>query len=146
MKDNPTENVGLKAEKSETQFERKVIPIIEEKAFIEKKVVETGKVRISKRVSEHEKIIDEPLLQEEVTVERVSVNQFVDAPPEVRMENDTMIIPVVEERIILQKRLFVVEELRVKKQVIESHKPQTVTLLKEEVDVTRSSEIENSDN
>ena len=146
MTENLTKNKGLNNEQSEKQFERTVIPIIEEKAFVEKKVVETGKVRISKRITEHETVIDEPLLQEEVSVERLPVNQFVDAPPEVRMEGDTMIIPIVEERVVLQKRLFVVEELHVKKQVIESHKPQTVTLLKEEVSVKRSGENENSDN
>ena len=115
------------------------IPIIEEKAFVEKRIVETGKVLISKRVSEHEEIIDEPLLHEQVSVERIAVNQFVEAHPEIRHHGDTMIIPVVEERLVVSKRLFLVEELHVKKQVIETHQPQQVTLLKTEVDVKRSS-------
>ncbi len=121
-----------------------IIPVIEEKAFIEKQVVETGKVRISKRVSEHEKVIDEPLLNEKVTVERVPVNQYVDEPPQVRHEGDTMFIPVVEEHLVFHKRLFLVEELRVKKQIVETHQPQSVTLRKEEIDVRRIAENENS--
>lgn len=115
-----------------------IIPIIEEEAVVEKRVVETGKVLISKRVSEHEEIIDEPLLHEQVSVERVAVNQFVEGHPEIRYDGDTMIIPVVEERLVVSKRLFLVEELHVKKQVIETHQPQQVTLLKTEVDVKRS--------
>lgn len=126
-------------------LENAVIPIIEEKAVFGKKVVETGKVIISKRVSEHEKTIDEPLLHEEVSVERVAVNQFVDTPPEIRHEGDTMIIPVVEEQLVIKKRLFLVEELHVRKQVVESHQPQKITLLKEEVEVKRSAVSENSD-
>lgn len=136
-------NERLNDERSERQIENAVIPIIEEEATVDKKIVETGKVRISKRISEREKIVDEPLLQEEVSVERVAVNEFVESVPEIRREADTIIIPVVEERVILQKRLVLVEELHVKKQVIEAHKPQRVTLLKEEVDVKRLNEIEN---
>ncbi len=128
-----------------TRTEDSVIPIIEEKAVFGKEIVETGKVVISKRVSEHEKIIDEPLLHEEVSIERVAVNQFVDTPPEIRHEGDTMIIPVIEEQLVLKKRLFLVEELHVRKQVVESHQPQKITLLKEEVEVKRSAASENSD-
>lgn len=130
---------------SEIKFddEKLVIPIIEEEAFLDKRVVETGKVRISKRISEREETIDEPLFREEVTVERVSVNQYVDQMPQVRHEGDVMIIPVVQEQLVMQKRLVLVEELRVRKQVIETHQPQSVTLRREEVDVRRIAETEN---
>lgn len=122
------------------QSEGMVIPIIEERAVVDKKIVETGKVIISKRVSEHEKLIDEPLLQEQVSVERVPVNQFVESHPETRQDGDTLIVPVVEEQLILKKRLFLVEELHIKKQTVETHQPEKVTLLKEEVDVKRAAD------
>lgn len=115
-----------------------VIPVIQEQVTFDKQVVETGQVRILKRVIEHEELVDVPLFREQVDVERVPVNQFVDAAPQVRQEGDTMIIPVVQEQIFYQKRLLLVEELRVKKQLIEEHKPQPVTLLKEEIEITRS--------
>lgn len=123
--------------------ERLVIPVIEEEVTIGKHVVETGKVRISKQISEREELVDVPLLREEVTVERVPVNLFVEELPPIRHEGDTMIIPVVEEQVIVQKKLMLVEELRVRKQIVETHQPQTVTLLKEEISVTRSAENEN---
>jgi len=127
----------------ELNDEKLVIPIIAEEAFLDKRVVETGKVRISKRISEHEELIDEPLFREEVTVERVPVNKYVDQPPQVRHEGDVMIIPVVQEQLVMQKRLVLVEELRVRKQVVETHQPQSVTLRREEVDVRRITETEN---
>lgn len=127
----------------ETSDEKIVIPVVEEQAFINKQVVETGKVRISKRVSQHEELIDEPLLREEVTVERIPINQYVDQTPQVRQEGDIMIIPVVQEQIVMQKRLVLVEELRVRKQIIETHQPQSVTLRKETVDVIRIAEPSN---
>lgn len=116
---------------------KKVIPVIEEKIEIDKKVVETGKVVISKKITEREEIIDEPLLHEEVSVERVPINEFIETVPETRRDGETMIIPVVEERLVVSKRLFLVEELRVKKQSVETHQPQKVVLLKEEADVKR---------
>ncbi len=142
--DQNSEDVAVDKFSSEIKpdDEKLVIPIIEEEAFLDKRVVETGKVRISKRISEHEELIDEPLFREEVTVERVPVNQYVDQPPQVRHEGDVMIIPVVQEQLVMQKRLVLVEELRVRKQVIEIHQPQSVTLRREEVDVRRITEAE----
>lgn len=137
----PAETVSAENEEYDKTL---VIPVIEEKAFIDKQIVETGKVRISKRVSEHEEVIDEPLHVEKVIVERIPVNQYVDESPQVRHEGDTMIIPVVEEQIVIQKRLVLVEELRVRKQIVETHEPQSVTLRKEEIDVKRIAETENS--
>lgn len=121
----------------ETGNERLVIPVIEEQVTIDKQVIETGKVRISKRISEREELIDVPLFREEVRVERVPVNLYVEAMPEVRQEGEVMIIPVVEEQIVVQKKLLLVEELRVRKELVEHHAPQTINLKKEEVDIKR---------
>lgn len=115
-----------------------IIPVIQEQARIDKEIVETGKVRILKKVGEHEKLIDVPLMREEVAIERVPVNQFVETAPEPRLDGDTFVIPVVREEVVIQKRLLLVEELHVRKQILESHEPQSVTLKKEEVEITRT--------
>jgi len=144
MATNPAENTNLETQTTASQSDNAamVIPVIAEQVTFDKKVVESGKVRISKRISQQEELIDVPLLREQVSVERVAVNRVVDAPPQARYEGDTMIIPVVEEQVFYQKRLVLVEELHVRKQIVEEHKPQQVTLMKEEVDVTRSAENE----
>jgi uncharacterized protein (TIGR02271 family) len=126
--------------------ERLVIPVIEEEVTVEKQIVETGKVRISKRISEREELVDVPLFREEVSVERVPINLVVEARPPVRQEGDTMIIPVVEEQIIVQKKLLLVEELRVRKELVENHQPQAVNVLKEEVDIRRVADNNPADN
>ncbi|MDQ3323049.1 MAG: YsnF/AvaK domain-containing protein [Acidobacteriota bacterium] len=120
-----------------------VIPVIEEQITVDKQVVESGKVRISKHAREIEENVDIPLLHEEVSVERVQMNQVVEERLPVRYDGDTLVIPVVEEQVVLQKRLVLVEELHVKKQIIETHQSQRVTLLKEEVEITRSTGNEN---
>lgn len=138
---NAYENDRLQT--TEVENPEVVIPVIEEEVKVGKKIVETGKVRISKKVSEHEELVDEPLLREQVAVERVPVNQYVEAMPQPRQEGDRLIIPVVKEEIVVQKRLLIVEELHIRKQVTEAHEPQRVILRKEEVEVTRIAADEN---
>jgi uncharacterized protein (TIGR02271 family) len=95
---------------------RRLFQLFKRTIVVDKYVVERGKVRVSKRVSEHEEIVDEPLFHEEVSVERVPINQIIENAPRVRNEGDTLVIPIVEERIFVEKTLVLVEELRVKKQ------------------------------
>ena len=114
-----------------------VIPVIQERAVVKKRVVETGRVRIRKHVREYEEHVDIPHVHEEVRVERVPVDQFVDAAPQVRTEGDVTIIPVVEERYVMEKRLVLVEELHVRRERHETHRPEVVRVLKEEVEVDR---------
>lgn len=116
-----------------------VVPIIEEKILLDKKMVETGNVRISKRVFEEQSTIDTLITSEEVLVERKEINQYVDvAPPAVRQEGDVTIISVIKEVLVIEKRLMLVEELYVTK----SKKQQTATVSemvrKEEVNITRN--------
>lgn len=129
---------------NERQESVNIIPVIEETATIEKRVVESGKVRISKHAVEVEEVVDVPLLSEKVSVERVPVNQVVAERLPTRYDGDTLIIPVIEEQVVLQKRLVLVEELHIKKQTVESHTSERVTLLKEKVEVTRVAGDENS--
>ncbi|MBA2736281.1 MAG: YsnF/AvaK domain-containing protein [Pyrinomonadaceae bacterium] len=117
-----------------------VIPVIHEEIVVDKYIVEKGRVRVSKRISEHEEIIDEPVFHEEVKVERVPINKIIDVSPSVRQDGDTLIIPIVEEQVFVQKRLVLVEELRVRKEVVETHQPLKITLLKEQVEITRVAE------
>ena len=89
------------------------LPIVEERATIDKQVVATSLVRIKTEVDERVEILAEELTAQSVTVERVRVDREVDAPPQVRSEGDVLIIPVVEQRLVVTKRWVVTEELHV---------------------------------
>lgn len=117
--------------------EQIVVPIVEEQVTVGKRVVESGRVRIHTTVQEREEVIDQALLREEVTVHRVPVNQVIDAPPSVRQEGDTLIVPLVEEVLVWEKRLVLKEELHVRRQTVTVHEPQTVTLRKEDAHIER---------
>ena len=112
-----------------------VVPVIVEEVDIQKRLVETGKVRITKVVHEREAIVDEPLLRDEVEVERVPVQRLVEAAIPVRYEGETMIVSVMEEVLVVEKRLMLKEELYIRKRRVEMHQPQRVTLRREEARV-----------
>jgi uncharacterized protein (TIGR02271 family) len=114
-----------------------VVPVIVEEIEVGKRKVETGRVRVTKRVHEREEVVDEPLLSEEVDIRRVMVGQIVDGPVPIRSEGDVTIIPVLEEVLVVEKRLMLKEELHIIKRRFETHDPQRVTLRGEEVTVER---------
>jgi uncharacterized protein (TIGR02271 family) len=114
-----------------------VVPVVVEELDVQRRQVETGRVRLTKVVREHEEMVDEPLLREEVTVQRAAINQIVNEPVPVRYEGDTMIVPVLEEILVVEKRLVLKEEIRITRQRVEWREPQRVTLRSEEVIVER---------
>lgn len=110
-----------------------IVPVVEEHLRVGRREVEAGRVRFTKRVLEDEVLVDEPVVREEVEVVRVAVGRQVDAAPPAREEGDTLIIPVLEEVLVVEKRLVLVEELHVRKRRVEERRPQSFTLRKEEV-------------
>jgi uncharacterized protein (TIGR02271 family) len=112
----------------------RVIPVIEEYVKVDKLEVEVGRLNIRKKIKEQDEIITVPLFHDEFNIQHVEIGKQVDgALPEVRFEGDTIVIPVLREEVIIQKRLMLVEEVRITKHKIESNYEQQVTLRKEEV-------------
>jgi len=112
--------------------------VIEEQAKVDKKLVEKGKVRVIKKVVTEEEKVKVDVRNEEVNVERVPVNEYADTLPEVRYEGDTTIIPVIKEVAVVQKRILVVEEIRITKKTHITEEERTVPLKKEIVSVETS--------
>lgn len=115
-----------------------VIPVVEEEAHLEKRLVERNRTRVTKQVHNEEEIIDTPLRQERVQVERVPVERIIDSPITSHYDGDTFVIPVMEEVLIIEKKLLLKEEVRVTKYVGETEHQETVTLRKEAVTVERT--------
>lgn len=109
-----------------------VIPLMTEELVVGKAVVVTGGVRLTKRISEREETVDEPLLQENVSVERVAIGAVVSEAPQARQEGDTLIVPVLEEVLVVEKRLLLKEEVRITRTSAQVSQPQSVTLRTEE--------------
>lgn len=114
-----------------------IIPVVEESLVVSKRIVDRGGVRITKLVHEQEELIDELLRHDRVTVERVPVNKPVDHAPTVRRDGDTLVIPVLEEVLVIEKRLMLKEEIRVTTQRVSQRQPQSVTVRREEAVIER---------
>ena len=114
-----------------------VVPVLVEELEVQKRVVETGTVRLTKQVHEREALVDEPLWREEVEVTHVPIQRVVDAPLPIREEHGTLIVPVLEEVLVVEKRLMLKEEIHIRTHRVETHQPQQVTLRREEVSLER---------
>ena len=135
---NSQDNLNFMSESNTDAEGRIVIPVVQENVVVGKRVIETGKVRILKTVTEQQETIDIPLVQEDIQVERVPLNQYVDVlPPAVRYEGDVTIIAVVKEVLVVEKRLLLVEEVRVTKNKVQTNETQEVSLRTEDIQVER---------
>lgn len=110
-----------------------VVPVVAEELNVQKRSINTGGVRIKKMVKEHHQEVDEPLLHEDVQVERTPINRVLETPVQVHYDGDTLVIPVLEEVLVVEKRLMLKEELRVTKRQLVEHQPQQLSLRQEEV-------------
>jgi uncharacterized protein (TIGR02271 family) len=113
--------------------------VIEEMLHVEKRVVEGAGYRLRKRVDTRVATIDEPLRNYKVEIERIAVNAPLgsDDIPEPRYEGDTLVIPVIEEVVVTEKRLVLTEEIRVTRVHGTHRAPQSVELRKEHIDIER---------
>lgn len=119
---------------------RTVIPVIEETLHVDKRVVETGSgVRVHKTVASREEIVDTALSRDELEVTRVPIDRTLAAGevPEAGYDGDTLVVPVLEEILVVEKRWRLKEEVRITRHRREIHAPQTVVLRSEKVEVER---------
>ena len=88
-----------------------LIPLVEEQLEVGTREVERGRVVVRKRVEAREELAEAVLHRDELSVERVPLGVPVDAPPPVREEGDVLIVPVLEEQLVVRTRLILKEEL-----------------------------------
>ena len=141
-----TQQTGETREMQKVQESRKVgteqqsgetlrVPIAEERLVPDKRMAEQGEVRLHKRVEYVEERAQQPVTRQEVVVERVPVDRPIDQPPEVRTEGEYLIVPVVEERLVVQRQLVLKEELRILRRNVRDVEEVRALLRREAVDV-----------
>ena len=133
------------ADSNETDpLEQVVIPLHAEEVSVGKRQVATGRVKVSTLTRAREELVEELLQSERVEVDRVPVGKVITQMPEVRTEDDTMIIPVVEEVVVLQRQLVLKEEVRVRRIRETQNYREHVVLRRQEAVITRVPEDNNS--
>lgn len=118
------------------------IPVVQEELHIDKRTVETGRgVRVHKTVTEEAIRIDEPVAQRGLEIEHVPINAWVEGPvPVQRHEGDTLVVPVLEEVLVVEKRLRLKEEIRITAKASYRHASEQAVLRSEQVSVERFDE------
>lgn len=95
--------------------QEQVIPLVEEQMVVGKTEVETGRVKVRRETEEYVQTVSVPLTDVRWEVEHVAINQRVDAQPEMRQVGETIIFPLVEERLVVNRELWLREEVHVRR-------------------------------
>ena len=108
------------------------IPLHAEDLTVSKSTVAGDMVQVRTVTREHETFVDEALNHERVQIERRPIGRQVEAIPP-----DTTILPVVEETLVIARRLILKEEVHIRRlHVVERHQ-EAVVLRKQEAVITR---------
>lgn len=132
---------GPAQSKSSTQEptgeESNVLRLFAENVDVSRQTVETGRVRIAKVTRVRDQVIDELLARTSVEVERVPIGRVIDAVPAVRDDGDLLVVPVVEETVVVERRLVLKEELHIRRVQTQERFRDTVKLRYQTAEVTR---------
>ncbi len=131
----------MATERLEDTGDSAVLPLVEEALRVGKRRVETGRVRVSVATETEERLLRETLRTERAEVERVPVGRELaegEPAPSVRREEDgTVVVPVLEEILVVERRLVLREEVRLRLVAAEEPVEQPVTLRRQRAVVER---------
>jgi uncharacterized protein (TIGR02271 family) len=113
------------------------IPLHVEEVSVSRREIEKGNVQIALITGAREQLIDEELTHVRVEIERVPIGRTIEVVPPIGQEGDITIIPVVEEVMVVERRLVLKEEVRVRRVSTKEQHQETVVLRQQEAVVTR---------
>ncbi|WP_204206617.1 DUF2382 domain-containing protein [Mammaliicoccus sciuri] len=135
--DTQDNNVGETSYNNETQnnnVDEESVQLHEERLNVDKENVETGDASVDKHVVEEEQEFDVPVEREEVTIERRPVNEKVDEDFNAN-DDDSVHIPLHEERVKVDKENVVSEEIVIKKNKVQDTEHVSEKVRHEEADI-----------
>lgn len=118
-------------------IQEEIVPIVEETMRVDVRERVTGRVRVTAVNQTHAEPVAADLARKSVRIERVPVGREVDAVPAIRIENGATIFPVVEEEVVVTRRLVLREEVHVIEEQTVEHYEDTVELRRTDVTVER---------
>ncbi|RIO15478.1 MULTISPECIES: DUF2382 domain-containing protein [Mammaliicoccus] len=135
--DTQDNNVGETSHNNETQdnnVDEESVQLHEERLNVDKENVETGEASVDKHVVEEEQEFDVPVEREEVTIERRPVNEKVDEDFNAN-DDDSVHIPLHDERVKVDKENVVSEEIVIKKNKVQDTEHVSEKVRHEEADI-----------
>ncbi len=92
-----------------------VIPVLEERVVIGTREVETDRVLVRTGVETRNETVERLLRSDTVEVERVPIGRVVETAPEPRELDGVLIVPVIEEELVVRTRLILKEEVHIRR-------------------------------
>jgi stress response protein YsnF len=117
--------------------ERMTLPLHAEEVTVMKRVRRTL-VRAATTTLAREEIVEADLEHVQIVVDRFVIGRVVDAPPPVRVEGDVTIMSVVEEELVVVRRLVLKEEVHIRTVRTVSRHAEPVTLRSQDIVITRT--------
>jgi uncharacterized protein (TIGR02271 family) len=88
-----------------------VIPLYADEVSIDRRKVKGETIRVNVQTNSREHVVDEDFKRTRVEIRRIPIGRIVDAAPPMRTAGDTIIIPVMEEIVVVERRLVLKEEI-----------------------------------
>jgi uncharacterized protein (TIGR02271 family) len=118
-----------------TSEDELVIPVREEELTATVRETEAGAARIQKRVVSEDRVLEVPVTEEQIRVERRVVDRAAGANDADAFEEIVIEVPLTQEEVQLRKQARVAEEVVVSKEAIQHTEQVRGTVRREEVDV-----------
>ncbi len=113
------------------------IPLHSEEVSVKRYQVPGTTARVHVSTREQERLISEDLTHERVEIERVPIGRVIETIPPVREDGDTTIMSVVEETIVVERRLVLKEEVHIRRFRTTEHHRETVMVREQNALITR---------
>ena len=114
-----------------------VVPLVDERLEVQKQWVQSGEVVVRKSTQTSQQTIPVELQHEEVQIDRVPVNRPLAYGEQTQpwWDGEVMVVPVVEEEIVVSKRLVLREEVRISKRKVSRQETVSDTIRSQQVDI-----------
>jgi uncharacterized protein (TIGR02271 family) len=115
-----------------------IVPLHTEEISIQRQQVVDETVQVSTITREQEQLVDQELTHERIEIERLPIGRQIDAVPPVREEGDTTILSVVEEIVVVERRLILKDEVHIRRVQVTEHHRETVMVRQQDAVITRT--------
>lgn len=120
------------------------IALAEERLSVGTRQVETGRVRVRVVTDEETVTAAAALFDHGVDIKHVPVGRVVTEVPQVRQDGETTVIPVLEEILVVEKRLVLIEEIHIRRTTSQTDVEQPVTVRRQRAEILRTAASDRS--
>ncbi len=123
----------------DTTRDADTLRLVAEEVEVGKRRTVTGRVDVRTVTDTRDEVVKATLDSDATEVTRVPVDRHVDVAPTIRTEGDVTIVPVLEEILVVEKRLLLKEEIHIRRITRSEDVETTVPLRRQRALVERHS-------